>query len=72
MKGLEKTAISLCLLLCAVKPTVAQSIHGRILVEGDTVGMGGAELALIDPTGVSLLRVQTIRATFRWPGGSLG
>jgi len=59
MRVIEKAAINLCLLLCAVNPTVAQSIHGRILVEGDTVGVSGAELALIDSTGASLLRVES-------------
>jgi len=55
----EKAAICLCLVAFAAKPVVGQSLHGRILVEGDTIGVDGAELALIDSTGTSLLRVQS-------------
>ncbi|MCJ7630252.1 MAG: Plug and carboxypeptidase regulatory-like domain-containing protein [Longimicrobiales bacterium] len=59
MTVVEKAAICLCLLVCAATPVMGQSIHGRILVGGDSIGVGGAELVLIDSTGTSLLRVQS-------------
>jgi hypothetical protein len=59
MTVVEKAGICLCLLAFAARPVVGQSIHGRILVEGDTIGVGGAELALIDSAETSLLRVQS-------------
>jgi hypothetical protein len=52
-------AIGLCLLLCAPQPVAGQSIHGRVLVEGGTGGVDGAELALIDSFGAPLLRVES-------------
>jgi hypothetical protein len=33
-----------------------QSVHGRVAVSGDTVGVDGAELALVDSTGVIVHR----------------
>jgi hypothetical protein len=59
MKVIGKAAISLCLVMCAAKPLMGQSIHGRVLVEGDTIGVGGTELALLNSTGTSLFRVQS-------------
>ena len=37
---------------------MGQSIHGRALVAGDTVGVSGANLTLMDSAGLALLRVQ--------------
>jgi len=58
-KAIERGALTLLLLVCAADLVSGQSIHGRILVEGDTVGVSDAELALIDSAGTSLLRVQS-------------
>jgi hypothetical protein len=47
------------LILFSVNPTEAQSIHGRVLILGDTTGVSGAELTLSDSTELVLARVQT-------------
>ncbi len=59
MKTIGMGALIFCLFVCVLEPTGAQSIHGRILVEGDTLGVDGADLALIDSTGASLLLTQS-------------
>jgi len=50
-----------------------QSIHGRVLVLGDTTGVSGADLTLTDSTGLLLARVQTNTVgEFRLPAPGAG
>lgn len=37
----------------------AQSVFGRVIVEGDTLGVSGAELTLSDSTGIPVAKVQS-------------
>ena len=50
-----------------------QSIHGRVLVLGDTIGVSGADLTLTDSTGFLIARVQTNTiGEFRLPAPGAG
>ena len=50
-----------------------QSIHGRVLVLGDTTGVSGADLTLTDSTGLLIARVQTNTiGEFRLPAPGAG
>ncbi len=59
MKVLMATILGATLFFGFAEAAAGQSIHGRVLVEGDTVGVEGVDLALMDSTGISLLRVQS-------------
>ena len=51
--------VSAFLLLYAVGPLEAQSLLGRVLVAGDTVGVDGVSVTLLDQEGQPLLQVQS-------------
>lgn len=54
-------------------PSHAQSVYGRIVVEGDTLGVVGANLALRDSTGAVVAQVQsTDKGEFRLPAPGAG
>ncbi len=60
-------------LLVSGSEATSQSIHGRVLVLGDTVGVSAADLTLADSTGVLLARVQTNTVgEFRLPAPGAG
>jgi len=61
------------LILLSVNSVEAQSIHGRVLILGDTTGVSGAELTLSDSNGLVLARVQTSETgEFRLPAPAAG
>ena len=51
--------LSAVLLLVAAGPLEGQSIWGRILVAGDTVGVDGVSVTVLDPAGSPLFQVQS-------------
>jgi len=56
------------LLLCAVGTLEAQSLRGRVLAVGDTAGVGGVAVTLLDQDGRPLFQVQSDSAGwFRIP-----
>jgi hypothetical protein len=60
-------------LLVWASGAVGQSIHGRVLVLGDTTGVSDADLTLTDSTGLLLARVQTNAVgEFRLPAPGAG
>lgn len=51
----------------------AQSVFGRVMVEGDSLGIAGAELTLTDFTGSEVARVQSSEGgAFRLPAPTAG
>lgn len=67
---LSSSLIALTILPASIH---AQSVFGRVIVEGDTTGVSGAELTLSDSTGVPLARVQSTESGhFRLPAPSAG
>lgn len=59
MKTRLSTFLAFLLLLSPSSPLLAQSIHGRILVAGDTLGIDGVTVSVTDSAGVTLAQVQT-------------
>ena len=54
-------------------PSYSQSVYGRVIIEGDTLGVSGAELTLSDSTGAEVARVQsTDGGEFRLPAPGAG
>jgi hypothetical protein len=54
-------------------PVLSQSVFGRVIVEGDTTGVSGAELTLSDSIGIPLARVQSSESGhFRLPAPGAG
>lgn len=59
MKLLQPVLVGAFLVTLTAVPCSAQSIHGWVMEDGDSVGVGGVDLVLTDPSGVSLLLAQS-------------
>lgn len=71
--GFRFAAALAAVLLLGTGPAAGQSVYGRVLVLGDTIGVSGADLTLADSTGTLLARVQADSAgRFRIPAPGPG
>ncbi len=59
MKPLKPALIGAFLAILNAVPSAAQSIHGWVVEDGDSVGVQGVELVLLDLSGASILLIQS-------------
>lgn len=59
LNTIKSALLSALLLLGAMGPVGGQSIRGRVLVAGDTVGVDGVSVTLLDTAGQPLFQVQS-------------